>query len=244
MQRFSALVASLALSAGAAAQSYQPWSGARLDDARFWSVPAEEIYPEGPPDFAHRLPLTLVILDKTNWTEARALRHVRKTAVIFAACKIELGPITLARGRGPDGMHDIDMNALAEGSNIPLDVVDLAARAPASAPWPRVFFVGRLEGDDALARAYRRGAVDDKNLPQFPYMNSAWVSYQAHWRERSEKGYSSLAHELAHVLCECGHTDGETRHLLHGKRNFLGTKILDSDCAKMTSSSLLSLSPR
>ena len=231
-----ALVGTAAL---AFAQSYLPWPRADFTEARVRGVEPPEIYPKGVPEHRSELPLTVVLLDKTNWTEARALRELRKTAAIFAPCGIALGEVQLARGRGPEGRHDIDMGTLYPGADMPADVVDLAARVPADAAWPRVFLVGRLLGDTALARSYQQGEVRDEESRRFPYMNTAWIAYRAHWDERAEREYSSLAHELAHVLCRCGHTGGESRHLLHQNRNFLGAAVLEEDCRKMQLSPLL-----
>jgi hypothetical protein len=233
------IAACLATAALASGQSYRPWSQADFGEARVRRVDAPEIYPEGVPEHQFELPLTVVLLDKTNWTEDRAIRQLRKTAAIFAACGIALGDVRLARGRGPDGRHDIDMTALYPGAEMAADVVDFSARVPPGEPWPRVFLVGRLIGDTALARSYQQGAVPDGEARRFPYMNTAWVAYRAHWEERAEKEYSSLAHELAHVLCRCGHTGGDRRHLLHEKRNFLGAAVLDEDCRRMQLSPLL-----
>ena len=231
--------ACVATAALAFAQAYRPWPDAGFGDARVRTVESREMYPEDVPVHTSELPLTVVLLDKTNWTEARALRELRKTAAIFAPCGIVLGDIQLARGQGPVGRHDIDMAALYPGADMPADVVDFSARVAPNAAWPRVFLVGRLLGDTALARSYQQGAVGDGESRRFPYMNTAWIAYRAHWDERAEKEYSSLAHELAHVLCRCGHTGGDRRHLLHEKRNFLGAAVLEQNCRAMQLSPLL-----
>ena len=232
-------VLSLALLPAASAAEYENWTGARFEKARVRRVEPAEIYPEGAPGFEASLAMTLVALDKSNWTEARVLRQARKSAQILAACEIELRDVRLARVRGPRGRDDVDLETMYEGSEMPADVVDWSARVPASNPWPVVFFVGRLLGDKAVARAYRRGAVEPEDLPRYPYMNTAWIAYRAHWTERRDARYSSLAHELAHILCECGHEEGDEPHLLEGHRNQLSSRILDKHCGRMRASSLL-----
>lgn len=233
------IAACLATAALALAQSFRSWPAADFTDARVRMVESPEIYLEGVPEHQSELPLTVILLDKTNWTEARAIRQLRRTAAIFAPCGIVLDDIQLARGRGPDGRHDIDMSALYPGADLPADVVEFSSRVPPQTPWPLVFLVGRLLGDTVLARSYQQGAVQDEESSRYPYMNTVWISYRAHGEERAEKEYSSLAHELAHVLCRCGHTGGDRRHLLHEKRNFLGAAVLEEDCRKMRSSPLL-----
>ena len=240
--RFRA-VAALVLCASAAGQEFESWEQAGFEKARVRTVADEEIYPDGTPASEYTLAMTVVILDGANWTEARALRHLRKTADIYAACGISLRGVRLARGRGPRGRHDIDVATPYPGSEMPVDVVDLARRVPFPEPFPRVFLVGKLEGDETPARAFQQGAVSDEEARRFAYMNTAWIAYKAHWEEKREEEYSAVAHEVAHVLCRCGHSEGPQRHLLHAKRNFLGVKILESDCLRMRSSPLLKPSP-
>ena len=223
----------------ALAQSYRPWPEAGFSDVQVRMIESPELYPDGVPEHQSELPLTVILPDKTNWTEARAIPQLRRTAAIFARSGITLGAVQLARGRGPDGRHDIDIAVLYPGADLPADVVELSTRIPAQAAWPLAFLVGRLLGDTVLARSYQQGAVRDEESRRYPYMNTAWISYRAHWEERAEKEYSSLAQELAHVLCRCGHTGGDRRHLLHEKRNFLGAAVLEGDCRKMQLSPLL-----
>lgn len=239
MRRFATVALLLVLTVAAPGQQYQAWQQAGLERARVRKIAESEIYPDGRPELEHGTSLTVVVLDKTNWTEARALRHLRRTAATFSACGIMLDDVDLARGRGPGGEHDIEMSELHPNGDMPADIVEFASRVPSSASWPRVFLVGRLLGDSALARAYQQGAVSDDEAAQFPYMNTAWIAYQAHWEERAEEEYSSLAHELAHVLCRCGHVGGDERHLLHDKRNMLGARILEEDCTRMRASPLV-----
>ncbi len=220
-------------------QQYGPWGGARFDKARARRAAPQEVYPNGAPSHPFVMDLTVVLVDGSNWTEARALRQVRRTANILGACGIALDEVRLARGRRPDGRHDIDMDELYPGSDLPADIVDFSRRVPPSDPWPRVFLVGRLLGQTTLARSYQRGDVSDEEAKRYPYMNTAWAAFRAHWEEMPEEGYSSLAHELAHVLCRCGHSGGEERHLLHEKRNFLGVRVLEQDCERMRRSPLV-----
>ena len=232
-------VAALVLCASAAGQEFESWEQAAFEKARVRPVANQEIYPDGTPASEYTLAMTVVILDGTNWTEARALRHLRKTAAIYSACGISLSGVRLGRGRGPEGRHDIDMATPYPGSDVPANVVDFSQRVPFSEPFPRVFLAGRLEGDETPARAFQQGAVSDEEARRFPYMNTAWIAYKAHWEEQREEEYSAVAHEVAHVLCRCGHSEGPKRHLLHAKRNFLGAEILESDCRRMRESPLL-----
>jgi len=237
--KLSPVLAAVLLTPALTAADYQSWAGAGFENARVREVEQREIYPKGSASFSSRLALTLILFDKTNWTEARALRQLRKAAAILKPCEIELEGVRLARVRGPGGRHDLDFTAKYEGSDMPADVVEWSSLAPPTAPWPLVFFLGRMEGDPALARSYRRGDVEVAELPQFPYMNTAWIAFRAHWQERKDEGYSSLAHELGHILCECGHVAGDELHLLNPHRNRLASRVLPSHCERMRMSPLI-----
>ncbi len=220
--------------------AFAPWTGSGFEHARVREVSESEIYPDGRPDYDLGLSLTLVELDGTNWTEARVLSHVRRTAAIFGTCGIALDDVTYAKARAPGGEHDIDFTRLHRNAPLPEQVVEMSELVPHEAPWPVVFFVGRLLGDDAYARSYRRGEVPVEELPSYPYMNTVWISFRTHWMERKEKAYSTLAHELGHVLCECGHKpDREHYHLLNEYRNFLGPEVLPEHCAMFRASPLV-----
>jgi len=194
----------------------------------------------GSGDLSLRLPLTTVIARGSNWTPARVLRQVRKTAATLAECEIQLGPVTLVRAQLPTGEHDIDMAAEPTGAQTPADVRETAGRFPSTAKPPVAIFVGRLNGDAAVARSYRPApGVSAAEQREHPYLNTIWVSYRAHWMDRSDDMYSPLAHELGHLLCECGHTGGEVRHLLHEKRNLLSANVLPQHCAAFRKSWLV-----
>ena len=200
----------------------------------------------GPGEFSHpspvraRLPLTLVMLRGSNWSEKRIVSHVRRTAGAFAACGVGLGPVTLVKAKAPDGRHDLDMTDVHPQAGVPRDVFRIAHMLPASAGWPVVFFAGKLIGDDALARSYGLGEVRPGRERDFPYMSSAWIAYKTHWIEREDEEYSSLAHELAHLLCECGHVSADEPHLMHTHRNRLSSRILPEHCDAIRASPLLS----
>lgn len=193
----------------------------------------------GVDDFHLRLPLTVVIARGSNWTRARVLRQIRKTAATLARCEIGLGPVTLLRVQLPMGKH-IDMAVEPGGSRIPEDVRETAGRFPSTADRPVAVLAGRLNGDTAVARSYRRASgVSAAQQKDYPFLNTIWISYRAHWMDRPDEMYSPLAHELGHLLCECLHTSGERRHLLHEKRNFLGSEVLPEHCSAFQKSLLI-----
>ena len=225
----------LAFAASSLLLQAQPFGG--FTDARIRTLGDDELTAPAHPKA--RLPLTLVVLRGTNWSQKRVLRHVRRTASTFAACGIALGPVSLVEAKAPGGPHDLAMDALHPRAGAPRDVLRLAGLLPRSSQWPAVFFVGRLLGDDALARSYGQGDVSPGREKDYPYMNTAWIAYKTHWIERRDEDYSSLAHELAHLLCSCGHVADDEPHLMNTYRNLLSSRILPQHCDKMLESPLL-----
>lgn len=222
---------------------FSKWPGTEFDRAYARLLRPEEIYGNRVPDHSRSLAFTAIYLEGTSWSEARALRHIRKTARILQPCGIQLTRIRLAKVRTPKTLRNIDVADKIPGADIPRDVYDIAAKLPSKTNWPAIFFVGRILGEEVLARSYQQGDVSAGALKDYPYMNTAWVSYRAHWVERPEDEYSALAHEIAHLLCRCGHEGGPQRHLLHEFRNFLGSQVLPQHCQKFRTSPLVTTPP-
>ncbi|MEX2303255.1 MAG: hypothetical protein WD733_20095 [Bryobacterales bacterium] len=220
--------------------AFNAWPDAGFERAETRLARSTEIYPDGAPAYDYRLNLSLVFVEGTSWNQARVLRHVRKTANILGACGIALDRVRLVKARVPNELRRIDVSEPVLGSDIPRKVQRLSAMMPRTADWPVLFFIARIDGEDELARSYQRGDVPLDQLSRYPYMNTAWIAYKTHWIERAEDGYSTVAHELAHLLCECGHEGGSQRHLLHKFRNFLGAEVLPQHCQQFLRSPLLS----
>lgn len=222
---------------------FSTWSETGFDRADTRLLRFDEIYGKRAPAQDHHLALTAVYLQGTSWSEARVLRHIRRTARILEPCGIELIGVRLVKAWIPRELRSIDTTDKIPGTEVPQSVYRLSSYLPKSAEWPVVFFVGRIDGEEVLARSYQQGDVPAGELKDYPYMNSAWISYRAHWVERPEDEYSVLAHELAHLLCRCGHERGAQRHLLHEYRNFLGSHVLTQHCEMFRSSNMVTSPP-
>lgn len=221
-----------------AASRFAEWAGSDLPGAEYRPLGRDEIYPQGPPTLSKRLNATVVYGRETAWTEARALRQVRRTAAILASCGIEFGGVDLVRLRLEPSQRRLDASAADAASGVPTAVAELAARIPRGAHYPVAFLIGRVTGTESLAISYR--AVDDSGPPE-PYFDTAWIGYRAHWLPRRDDAYSALAHEFGHLLCRCGHTASATSHLLHTARNFLSSEVLPVHCNAFVASPLVTV---
>ena len=222
----------------AGSDGFAPWtdSGFLGADQR-WLHP-DEIYRRGVPELPFELDATVMFARGTPWTQARAVRQIRRTAAILGACGVRLGRVRLARlPLGPDRRR-IDVSESVPATGVPAAVAELSALLPAATPHPVAFLIARVAGTESLAVSYR---ARDESGPGAPYLNTAWIGYRAHWLPRTDEEYSALAHEFAHLLCRCGHTAGPTRHLLHSARNFLSSTVLPEHCRRIASSPLLTV---
>ena len=231
-------LASAASASLAGADGFAPWtdSGFLGADQR-WLHP-DEIYPRGVPELSFELDATVMFARGTPWTQARAVRQIRRTAGILGSCGVRMGRIRLVRlPLGPDRRR-IDVSESDPATGVPAAVAELSALLPAATPHPVAFLIARVAGTESLAVSYR---ARDESGPGAPYLNTAWIGYRAHWLPRKDEEYSALAHEFAHLLCRCGHTAGPTRHLLHSARNFLASTVLPEHCRRIASSPLLTV---
>lgn len=233
------LVALLASGASVEARSqFAPWAESGFGSAEARRLTERDLYPKGRPSLPFSLDATVAFDQRTPWSRARAIRQLRKTAAIFEACGVAIRDVTLVRLALPPRDRRIDTALTDPVTGVPPTVARLAAQLPADAAYPVAFLIGRVAGTASLAVSYRPRIVSETSAP---YFNTAWISYQSHWLPRRDQSYSPLAHELAHLLCRCGHTKTVHRHLLHSARNFLSSVVLPDDCKRIQDSPLLSV---
>lgn len=218
---------------------FRLWNGARFRLAEERVLAASELPAPGPRALDRSLDMTVLFMSGTPWTQARALRQIRLTGRILGSCGIALGSVRLVRLAADPRDRRFDATDVDPETGVPSSVSALAGALPASAAYPVAFLIGRVDGVRSLAVSYRPAGDDG---PAAPYLNTAWISYPAHWHPRADQHYSPLAHEIGHLLCRCGHTPSATRHLLHSSRNFLASHVLPEHCERFRSSPLLSVS--
>lgn len=239
LSRRAAVLLAALLAGGAAVEArsrFAPWAESGFGSAEARQLTERELYPKGRPSLPFSLDATVAFDQRTPWTQVRAIRQLRKTAAIFATCGVAIRDVTLVRLALPPEDRRIDTGLTDPVTGVPPTVARLAAQLPAAAAYPAAFLIGRVAGTASLAVSYRprleRGTTA-------PYFNTAWIAYQSHWLPRRDDSYSPLAHELAHLLCRCGHTETAQLHLLHSARNFLSSAVLPDDCKRIQDSPLL-----
>lgn len=227
------LASATALEAGS---RFAPWAESGFASAEARQLSERDLYPKGRPSLPFSLDATVAFDQRTPWTQSRAIRQLRKTAAILEACGVSIRDVTLVRLALPPRDRRIDTTLTDPVTGVPPAVARLAKQLPATASYPAAFLIGRVAGTASLAVSYRPQLEDEATAP---YFNTAWIAYQSHWLPRPDESYSPLAHELAHLLCRCGHTETAQRHLLHSARNFLSSAVLPDDCKRIQDSPLL-----
>jgi len=197
-----------------------------------------EIYPNLDRPTKYTLNATVLFARRTPWSRTRALRQIRKTSEIFRACEIGLGRIHIGRLNLSKELLTVNVENIETDTGVPRNVRILSELLDPEIDYPVVFLIGRVDGDQSLARSYR---TDDVVEGRIPYLDTAWIAYKAHWIPRKDDLYPPLAHEFAHLLCRCGHERTDGRHLLHSARNFLSSRVLPEHCGRMRRSPLVYL---
>jgi hypothetical protein len=212
--------------------------GGGFTEIRLSQIKGSEIYPNLDRPTKYTLNATVLFARGTPWSRARALRQIRKTSEIFRACEIGLGRIHIGRLDLPKELLTVNVENVDTDTGVPRNVRILSELLHPDIDYPVAFLIGRVDGDQSLARSYR---TDDVVEGRIPYLNTAWIGYKAHWIPRKDDLYSPLAHEFAHLLCRCGHERTDQRHLLHSARNFLSSRVLPEHCERMQQSPLVYL---
>ncbi len=231
MRVFSALVTIFALISlfwqiGAQAMSLQDRIAAWNAHSNFSST--EIVQLDSVTDFRIAIPLTIVVLKNSQWSQAEVIEKIRSTELIYAQCEISFRPIAIVKtvhGQGPVP----DANNAASYVDI-RDLVDSGA-----ATKPIVFMTdaekfGRHNGGSA----WRTGSVG----PNSPKTNTVLL-YRSGALENSGNFYSFashplgyyevMAHELAHLLFDQSHTNSPGHLMSNMKKR---TNIIRSqDCA-------------
>lgn len=193
--------------------------------------------------FTHEFTPTFVVSRKAGWTEAMIRDHLGASAEIYAQCGIRVGTTQV---------YWVDETPL--GLDLTTDTAaKLTFRTPVEAR-PLVYFV-RVPGtsynsmskknENMTAYAYARMSLDKvpEEQRKFP-QDTAYMGYEIRSNEyrsaRSRFGrYDTVAHELAHILCNCDHVSGPEPNLLQDYQGLVSPKVKPSQCDAFKKSPLV-----
>lgn len=176
--------------------------------------------------FTHALDLTLVNLRGSGWTEPLIRKNIKRVAEVYAQIGIKIENVKYFEVDPPYGRVDI--------SDEKDEDVDLAKLLPTSER-PVVFFIkSNIEGDTAFA--WRFDSADP------PLADTAFITIEINTQEyinKRQKGYSTTAHELTHILCDCDHIEGKSYNILSRYWNRVNSSFTKEQIRAIKNSPLL-----
>ena len=202
---------------------------------------SETYFPGDSMTFTHQLPLTLVMFRETGWTRGQVEWRIKYAAEVYKQCGIKVSSAKLVVS---DPLNERIIEGLNFGGRSMGHQSEILSSLPSGTTRPVMFFIGAPTKQDFLAWAYWPLKWWQKPIRPFqkllrmtsPY-NTAWINNLT--IGESPHGSSVIAHEVAHLLCRCGHVD---------ERNLLGKKLLNNQitpaqCNKFKKSKLLTKIP-
>lgn len=181
--------------------------------------------------YTHEFDLSLVIFRDTGWTKKEVLTRMQRVAEIYTQCNIQLKSIKLVVTNAPRGWIDIDTDPKGENRDI-----RMAAVTPdISTLKPIIYFI-RSIADESTGLAQ----IDDGRLPpSHPLTNTIWMPHEVtteEYKNRRDSRYSPIAHEVAHILCRCGHIPGDEDNILSQYYDAANAQITPEQCEQFKSS--------
>ena len=202
------------------------WKDHGFDNAQISMLDLTEFYTDSKHRFTHYFDLTVVNLRGSGWTKAFIKSAVLRTAEIYAQCSVMINKIKYVEVDPPLGILDItiDVNDALLCNLLPIE------------NRPVLFYIRSETSGQFSGYARRKG----KSEP--PLTGTAYISIDVlrpEFIELREKGYCTTAHELAHLLCDESHIEGNDYNILSNYYNKANSKITLEQCNKIKQSDLV-----
>ncbi|MEI8345942.1 MAG: hypothetical protein WCG27_00635 [Pseudomonadota bacterium] len=186
----------------------------KLIDFRLKTKPSSVVY-------THEVDLSVVLLRDAGWTEEIITSSIAQTSEIYSQCGIRVGTVKLVTVTSPNKIGVAFSEKSAD--ELEMTIPDLKK--------PLIFLVGWIHNINSSAFARNRTRILNEKL-----YDGLWVSSYVNghdYKKLRRKEYNTIAHELAHVLGNCGHvTKGHANILRHvvGIEGVTGTVITPAQC--------------
>jgi hypothetical protein len=206
----------------------EPWSTSRFKNVRIETLKSD-LSSQAPTSYS--FPLNIVIVDGTKWTREFVLEHISKIQKIYKACDMQADPINLIYVSPPKGYTEF---------SAPHDQ-EIADMIPDGVTRPILFLMGGIDTGEAY------GSNDfAPGSPRINLHETAWLSQIVRTSDYAElflkKGYDPLAHELAHILCDCfGHIVSDEPNLSNQDGQLLSGDLMPYQCMAFQKSILLKI---
>lgn len=167
------------------------------------------------------VPLELVVLADSGWGPETVYPHIERAQRIFAACDIHFGPVALRTIAAPEFVRQAPADQ---------ELVD----AHPELRKPAIFFFAGA-GSEAYGEDFSPTAP--RRVLEYTAWIGSHVNSAEYVRARSPL-YDTVAHEIAHLLCNCGHVEPGIPNLLSGQVEFVNDQVTPAQCAQFRSSPL------
>lgn len=196
----------------------QLWEAKGYFNTNISYLSVEDYYPEHSGVYTHKLDLTLVNLRGSGFNKSLIEDRIKRVAKIYRQCGIKITEAKIVESDPPDGNLDISYKNK--------DDTKLARKAPEKRR-PILFLVrSNIEGHSGYAwnRSHNFGPPRE----DISVVTSNILS-KSHTTSTNQE-YSTIAHEIGHILCSCGHIDGDENNLMSNSYNNLSGDINKDQC--------------
>jgi hypothetical protein len=169
-------------------------------------------------------PLNLYYQSSTGWTPENIEPHLKRVQAIFLHCDMTASPIRFIPLNLPPSHTEF---------GAPLDQEIAQMASPLAKP--AIFFLGGSSTPQAYGDEFAEGS------PRSILTWTAWISPLIHTSLSPlvSPSYDSVAHEVAHILCNCGHRDVPEKNLLSERIEFRSAELTTTQCEKFRESAFV-----
>lgn len=156
----------------------------------------------------------------SGWSKEVTVKSMVRVAEIYSQCGIKIDNVKLVIVDAPKDLTNVETYR------------QMLARAP-QISHPAVFLTRERLEEDAAGHAYRYAMTDVNDVAR----DTAWVAGLVntdYHKKLKQEGFSTLAHELAHLVADAEHIDYENgMNLLGPSSEQQNSEIWPSQCEEM-----------
>ena len=200
------------------------WTVSHGQTLRF-EIPESEIYATSSPavleKMTYEMQLEVYVLQNSNWTDESVKHELIRAADVWQQCGVKFRSIAVmgispgSRYSSINGNDDLRLvNSLSINSR------------------PAVFFVHEIAGEPFSGYSYRE--INDYPYKEFPLKGTIWIPdliLTDEYKAKRDPVYSTLAHEIAHVILNLGHIG--TRNILGSTPSLVNATISPNQCKRL-----------
>lgn len=164
----------------------------------------------------------------SGWTLENVEARTRRIAEIYKQCNIKINKAALIEVDAPNGWIDVDYSV--EKKDFKLSSMTPSKERP-------ILYYVRSSLEKQMSYAW----ITSDEVP-LSLKNTAWLTMEINGQRQRDfyhPSYNSDAHEIAHILGNCGHVKDTSKNLLSDKTELLNDEITSKQCEEMKNSPLV-----